>query len=97
MAIEIDGETYLDQNEACRLLGVKAATLYAYVSRGMLKSYKQGIKRQRLYKKSQLEALLQLRPSDEPLPGAPESGETAGEEEAEKNKIPRAEDWIPYY
>ncbi|MGH2509670.1 MAG: helix-turn-helix domain-containing protein, partial [Ktedonobacteraceae bacterium] len=68
--IELNGENYLDGVEASGLLGVKTSTLYAYVSRGLLKSYKQGIKRQRLYKQAELEALLQLRPSDVPLPTA---------------------------
>src|SRR5690348_9659430 len=45
--VELNGETYLDGNEACHLLGVKVSTLYTYVSRGVLKSYRQGIKRQR--------------------------------------------------
>ncbi len=91
--IELDGEKYLDGEEASRLLGVKTATLYAYVSRGLLKSYKQGIKRQRLYKQAELEALLRLRPSDTPLV-AP-----SGEEEPPRKKlteIPLAEDWVPY-
>lgn len=92
--IELDGENYLDGDEASRLLGVKTSTLYAYVSRGILKSYKQGIKRQRLYKQAELEALLRLRPSDTPLAAPP------GEEEAPGRKklteIPLAEDWIPY-
>jgi len=91
--IELDGETYLDGEEASRLLGVKTATLYAYVSRGLLKSYKQGIKRQRLYKQAELEALLRLRPSDAPL--VPPSNE----EEPPRKKlteIPLAEDWVPY-
>ena len=68
--IELNGETYLDGSEACHLLGVKVSTLYTYVSRGILKSYKQGIKRQRLYKRAELEALLQLRPSTDPSPAA---------------------------
>ena len=45
--IEIHGEPYLSAAEACELLGVKPATLYAYVSRGVLQSYRQGIKRAR--------------------------------------------------
>src|SRR5260370_2918763 len=69
--IELDGEKYLDGDEASYLLGVKMTTLYTYVSRGILKSYKQGIKRQRLYKQSELEALLRLRPSDTPSPVSP--------------------------
>ena len=59
--IELNGENYLTGNEACRLLGVKVSTLYTYVSRGVLRSYRQGIKRQSLYKQAELEALLQLR------------------------------------
>ena len=34
----VDGEEYLTVDEAARLLGVKPATLYAYVSRGVLRS-----------------------------------------------------------
>ncbi len=66
--IELEGEKYLNGDEASNLLGVKMSTLYAYVSRGILRSYKQGIKRQRLYKQAELEALLRLRPSDTPPP-----------------------------
>ncbi len=66
--IELNGENYLDGHEASQLLGVKLSTLYTYVSRGVLRSYKQGIKRQRLYKQSELEALLQLRPSNDDAP-----------------------------
>jgi len=39
---------------------VKPATLYAYVSRGILKSYRQGTKRRRLYRRSEVEALRRL-------------------------------------
>ena len=53
---------YLTVVEACSLLGVKRATLYAYVSRGTLRSYKQGIRRQRLYRRADVEALLTVRP-----------------------------------
>ena len=90
--IELDGENYLDGEEASRLLGVKISTLYAYVSRGILKSYKQGIKRQRLYKQAELEGLLRLRPSDVPL--AP--GEQEEPEIKKLAEIPLAEDWVPY-
>lgn len=95
--IELDGENYLDGEEASRLLGVKTSTLYAYVSRGLLKSYKQGIKRQRLYKQAELEALLRLRPSDAPLPGSSPSPEESGAETPRRfPEIPLAEDWVPY-
>lgn len=86
--IELNGEQYLNGQEASHLLGVKLATLYTYVSRGHLKSYKQGIKRQRLYKQSELEALLLLRPGNQPainqgphLPPSP--------------YLPHAEEWVP--
>ena len=87
--IELEGENYLDGEEASRLLGVKISTLYAYVSRGILKSYKQGIKRQRLYKQAELEGLLRLRPSDVPL-------STHEQESRKRGEIPLAEDWVPY-
>jgi len=44
----LDGEQYLTGEEAAATLGIKRETLYAYVSRGVLRSYRQGIKRQRL-------------------------------------------------
>ncbi len=87
--IELNGENYLDGHEACHLLGVKLSTLYAYVSRGILKSYKQGIKRQRLYKKAELDALLQLRPSNTPSSPSPIAP-------ASDNQLPHAEEWVPY-
>jgi citrate synthase len=39
----VDGEEFLTVDEAARLLGVKPATLYAYVSRGLLRSYREGM------------------------------------------------------
>ncbi len=43
--------------EAARQLGVKLGTLYAYVSRGWLKSYRRRIGRQALYRRSDIDAL----------------------------------------
>ena len=67
--VVLDGEEYLTVDEAARLLGVKPATLYAYVSRGILRSYRQGIKRRRLYRRAEVEALVRLdrRARDIPL------------------------------
>jgi excisionase family DNA binding protein len=93
--IELDGENYLDGQEASRLLGVKMTTLYAYVSRGILKSYKQGIKRQRLYKQAELEALLRLRPSADPISISAEAEEDTSSRKT-LPEIPLAEDWVPY-
>ncbi|HEY8678242.1 MAG TPA: helix-turn-helix domain-containing protein [Candidatus Dormibacteraeota bacterium] len=70
--IEIHGEQYLTSVEASDLLGVKPATLYAYVSRGVLKSYRQGIRRERLYSRRELQDVLRVHPSRDrhPLPHA---------------------------
>jgi excisionase family DNA binding protein len=70
--IEIQGESYLSAAEACEVLGIKPPTLYAYVSRGVLKSYRQGIKRERLYRRADLQRALHLRPTRgaHPLPHA---------------------------
>ena len=80
----LNGEEYLTANEACALMGVKAATLYAYVSRGLLASYRQGIRRRRLYRRGDIERLLRLRPSGE---------DATVDLELD---VPRAEDWIPF-
>ena len=87
--VNLNGEEYLTAEEACALLGVKTSTLYAYVSRGVLSSYRQGIRRRRLYRRGDVERLLQLRPS-----GA--SDEPAGALPAPGRIVPRAEDWIPF-
>jgi excisionase family DNA binding protein len=62
----IEGEEYLTVEEACAALAVKPATLYAYVSRGRLQSYRQGMRRQRLYKRAEIESLTQLEPTARP-------------------------------
>jgi citrate synthase len=82
----IEGEEYLTGDEAAALLGVKRETLYAYVSRGLLKSYRQGIKRQRLYRRAEIEGLLRLAPSSSAIEDAAE-GRGAAE-------VPLAESWI---
>ncbi|HEU5015201.1 MAG TPA: helix-turn-helix domain-containing protein [Roseiflexaceae bacterium] len=56
---------YIDGDEAATLLGVKKATLYAYVSRGVLRSFKRGMGRRRVYRRADVEALRALRPSEE--------------------------------
>lgn len=88
--LELEGENYLNGHEASHLLGVKLSTLYTYVSRGILKSYKQGIKRQRLYKQAELEALLRLRVSNEISPVSSVVIPTISWTE-----LPHAEDWVP--
>ena len=88
--IVLGGEEYLTGEEAARLLGVKRATLYAYVSRGMLQSYRQGIKRQRLYRRADVEALLRLSPAARADAGSAPRGETP----AVVWSIPLAESWI---
>jgi citrate synthase len=83
--IVMEGEEFLTAQEACDALGVKAATLYAYVSRGMLSSYRQGIKRMRLYRREEIERLTRLRGPDER-----DDTNDAGDEAT------GAGGWIPY-
>jgi len=87
--IVIDGEEYLTGDEAATLMGVKRETLYAYVSRGLLRSYRQGIKRQRLYRRAEIEALVRLAPSG--ADGGVEGSDPRGQRAPE---VPLAESWI---
>lgn len=84
--IVMDGEEFLTAQEACALLGVKPATLYAYVSRGLLESYRQGIKRMRLYRRDEIDRLTRLRRSDELEDVAHGDKDKEGDDSA----------WIPY-
>lgn len=87
--VMLDGEEYLTGDEAAALMGVKRETLYAYVSRGMLKSYRQGIKRQRLYRRAEIEALVRLAPS------APDGAAGGSDPRASRaGEVPLAESWI---
>lgn len=90
--VVLEGEEYLTVKEAARLLGVKPTTLYAYVSRGILRSYRQGMKRQRLYRRAELEGLLRLAPS------AGRSAKVIPLRSAARRRvapaIPLAESWI---
>ena len=61
--LEVEGDVYLTSAEAAEVLGVKPSTLYAYVSRNVLPSYRQGIRRERLYKQSDIQRLLRIQPS----------------------------------
>jgi excisionase family DNA binding protein len=92
--VVLDGEEYLTVEEAARILDVKPATLYAYVSRGILRSYRQGIKRQRLYRRAEVEGLLRLAPSDDADEPAGTMPRDALETERRVPEIPLAESWI---
>src|SRR5262249_11596079 len=65
--------------EAAGHLGVKLGTLYAYVSRGWLKSYRRRVGRQALYRRADVEALRGL--------VAPEHGRRA-------RSLPDASSWV---
>jgi citrate synthase len=69
----VQGEEYYTAEEACDVLGVKLATLYSYVNRGLITSYRQGIRRHRLYRRAQIDALLEVSPvtRDELAPDIP--------------------------
>jgi len=90
--IVIGSEEYLTGEEAARLLGIKRATLYAYVSRGLLRSYRQGIKRQRLYRRIDIDGLLRLSPGARGL--AEGAYRPASRAPAAVWSIPLAESWI---
>lgn len=79
--ISIAGEEYYTADEACAVLGVKLATLYSYVNRGLVTSYKQNIRRQRLYRRIEIDALLEVTPAsrDEPAPPIPLAEDWTGE------------------
>jgi citrate synthase len=79
----VDAEEYLTVEEAAQLMGVKPATIYAYVSRGILQSYRQGMKRQRLYRRAEVEQLTRM---------APSAGDATGTRKLPE--IPLAESWI---
>ena len=49
----------LSARETCRLLGISQATLYAYVSRGLLQSRPGQDHRSRAYRRQDVEKLLQ--------------------------------------
>ena len=82
---------YLTADDAARRLGVKRATLYAYVSRGVLPSYRQGIKRERLYRRADVERLLRVAPSGAG-PAAPTRSAPAPR--LREWEIPLAETWM---
>ncbi len=90
--IVMKGEEFLTAQEACAILGVKPATLYAYVSRGLLGSFRQGIKRQRLYRREEVERLIRLRGPDPEWDAASEADESdASDDPAHDGRA-----WIPY-
>lgn len=84
MPYHIDGEAYLDVNEAVELLGIKPATLYAYVSRGIIHSYRQQVGRRRLYRHSDIMALLQIKPETSEETGGEEKGQTTHKEAVQR-------------
>ena len=56
-------DDYVSAGEAALILGVKLSTVYAYASRGRIRSYRQGIKRSRLYRRSELLPLVEIAPA----------------------------------
>ena len=72
--INFEGVEYLTASEAAEMLGVKVPTLYAYASRGRVRSYRRGIRRERFYRRDEIEALLHIRPVAPPEPDEGLSG-----------------------
>jgi len=73
-------QEFLTSDEACAALGVKLSTLYAYVSRGKLRSYRLGSRRQRFYSARELR----------------EMAGTMPEIKDSSVRVPLAADWISY-
>jgi citrate synthase len=57
---EADRTRMITADEAAAQLGVKVGTLYAYVSRGWLRSYRRRVGRQALYRRDDIDALRDL-------------------------------------
>jgi len=91
--IVMEGEEFLTAQEACAILGVKPATLYAYVSRGLLGSFRQGIKRQRLYRREDVERLIRLRGPEQDWDAKLDAKEEA---DAPDDAAHDGRAWIPY-
>ena len=92
--IVLDGDEFLTVEEAATRLGIKPASLYAYVSRGVIRSYRQGIKRQRLYRRAEVEALLRVAPAGGPAPASPAPSDRDRARKRRVPDIPLAESWI---
>jgi excisionase family DNA binding protein len=92
--IVLDGDEFLTVEEAATRLGIKPASLYAYVSRGVIRSYRQGIKRQRLYRRAEVEALLRVAPAGGPAPASPAPPDRDRARKRRVPDIPLAESWI---
>jgi citrate synthase len=60
MPVMVEGIEYLTAGEAADALGVKRETLYAYASRGRLRSYRRGTGRARLYRADEIRALTRI-------------------------------------
>ena len=62
MPVEIKGNIYYTTQEATDYLGVSRDTIYNLVNEGRLTQYKQGIRRQVYYLKTQLDEIKEIRP-----------------------------------
>jgi citrate synthase len=62
----VDGVEFLTAREAAARLGVKVETLYAYASRGRVRSYRRGVGRARLYRADEIAALMRIQPDQPP-------------------------------
>lgn len=78
MVADADIGEFLTAAQACEVLGVKRPTLYSYVSRGRLRSYRQGMKRQRLYSRGELEKLAGVTPGVQNAVSLPKAEEWVG-------------------
>jgi citrate synthase len=80
----IEGTEYYDGDEVVKLLGIKKATLYAYVSRGIVRSYRQPVGRHRLYRRDEIDRLLTVRAN----------GEHTEQAQQRRADLPDAASWL---
>lgn len=63
--IEQGDEDFMTSEEACERLGVSPRTLERYVKEGLLRKYRRKIGRAVFYKRSEVEDLLRIHPTDD--------------------------------
>lgn len=58
-------DEYVTSEEACKLLHVSPRTLERYAKEGLLKKYRRKIGREVFYKRSEVEELLRIHPTED--------------------------------
>jgi excisionase family DNA binding protein len=64
--LEMEEKEYMTEAEACSYLGISRGTLNNFVKRKLLNKYEQKVRRRVLYKKSEMDALRNIEPKQQP-------------------------------